>query len=261
MAYQDILATQKNGIGRITFNRPETLNAFRIQTLKEMIDLLTQWSQDHSIGVVVLTGTGDKAFCTGGDIAEMQTYNDVTGKEFANLCIELAKLIFQLPVPLIAEINGFCLGGGHEINLMCDLSIASDKAVIGQTGLKVGLLPVWGSAQILPRLIGEKKARENIFLAKRMKAKEALERGVINKVVPHKDLEKETLKWCEQILETGPQALKYTKRCLNREWERLLPVFEEGASLLAEIFQSPECQEGVTAFLEKRKPDFMKFRK
>jgi dihydroxynaphthoic acid synthetase len=257
----DILTTEIGHIGHITLNRPGSLNAFRTQTVKEMAAILTQWSQDKSIGVVVITGASDKAFCAGADIAFMSTLTKEAGEEFANECVTLAKIIFKIPVPLIASINGFCLGGGHELNLLCDLSIASDQAIFGQTGAKVGMLPVWGSAQLLPRIIGEKKAREMVFLAERFSAEEALNLGLINKVVPHAQLEAETKKWCEQILTLSPQSLRQTKKCLNREWERLLPVFEEGAQLLGEAYQSEESQEGLAAFFEKRKPDFMKFRK
>ena len=261
MHCQDILVERKNGIGRITLNRPETLNALRTQTLKEIAALLTEWSKDPSIGVIVLTGTGDKAFCVGGDISEMQNFGRSGGKAFSKLCLDLTKVLFRLPVPLIARVNGYCLGGGHELNVMCDISIASDKAIFGQTGIKVGLLPVWSSPAILPRIIGEKKSREMVFLGKKYTAHEALTMGLINTVVPHDQLDQETDRWCQQILEMSPQALRLTKKCLNWEWEQRKPLFEEGARLLSKTYLSEEFLEGTTAFLEKRKPDFMKFRK
>jgi dihydroxynaphthoic acid synthetase len=261
MSFEDVILEKKDGVSRITINRPKVLNSFRSKTLEEMAAALEDSASDRTIGVIVIAGAGGKAFCAGGDIAEMRELNSVTGAEFVKKLLRVTTSIRNSGKPVIAMVNGFCLGGGHEIHLQCDLTIASDKSKFGQTGPAVGSVPVWAGTQILPRLVGEKKAREIVFLCKQYTAQEALEMGLVNAVVPEENLEEETGKWCARILELSPQALKIAKLSFNFESDTLYPSFLHGLELLRMSYDSAELKEGMSAFLEKRKPDFGKFRK
>ncbi len=261
MAYEDILYEKKDGVARITINRPKTFNSFRTQTLTEMCEALDDASTDRTIGVIVLSGAGGKAFCSGGDIAEMRDLTMETGRSFLYLFLGLFLKIRSAPKPVIAAINGYCLGGGNEINMVCDLTIASEKSIFGQVGPTVGSIPVLAATQHLPRNVGDKKAKEIIFLCQRYTAQEAKEMGWINKVVPDNTFEEEVQAWCDRILEMSPQSLRVAKLSLNFEGDQLYPSFAHGIEMLASTYGSAELKEGMTAFLEKRKPDFNKFRK
>ncbi len=231
--YDDILYEVRDQVAWATINRPRVLNAFREQTLDELIDALKSTREDPSIACAVVTGAGDKAFSTGGDFYAMKRLNWV---------------------------NGWCMGGGHELALWCDLVIASENAVLGQTGARVGACPTVGATQYLPRIIGERLAREMIFCARRFTAKEAVAIGLINKCVPQSELRKETLAWCETIKGHSPQTLRMTKKSLNFESDLLYASWQHGMELLAHVWGSEESLEGMDAFLEGRKPDFHKFR-
>ncbi len=261
MAYEDILYEKKDGVARITINRVKSFNAFRNKTLDEMYEAFQHATADRSVGVIVLSGAGGKAFCSGGDVAEMRDLTPQTGKVFLTRLYNIFQQIRWAPQPVIAAVNGYCLGGGNEFNMVCDITIASEKSVFGQVGPTVGSIPVLSATQYLPRNVGDKKAKEIIFLCQRYSAAEAQEMGWINKVVPDDKFDKEVQAWCDRILNMSPQSLRIAKLSLNFEGDMLFPSFTHGIEMLASTYGSEELKEGMTAFLEKRKPEFRKFRK
>jgi naphthoate synthase len=259
-AYRDIVFEVKDQVAWVTINRPRVLNAFREQTLDEMTQALRSTREDPSIACAVVTGAGDKAFSVGGDFHAMMRLNRANAHMWNDRMLGLAMTIRGLPIPVIAMVNGWCMGGGHELALWCDLVIASENAVFGQTGAKVGACPTVGATQYLPRIIGERLAREMIFLARTFPAREAVEVGLANRCVPQKDLLAETLRWCETIKGHSAQTLRATKKSLNHESDELYASWQHGMELLAHIWGSEESLEGMRAFLESRKPDFNRFR-
>jgi dihydroxynaphthoic acid synthetase len=258
--YTDILYEVKDQVAWITINRPRVLNCFREQSLDEMIDALKSTREDPSIVAAVVTGAGNQSFSAGGDFYAMKRLNFNNAYMWNDRMLGLAMTIRGLPIPVIAMINGWCMGGGHELALWCDLAIASENAVLGQTGAKVGACPTVGATQYIPRIIGERLAREMIFCARRFGAKEAAEVGLINKCVPQKDLRAETLKWCETMKGHSALTIRMTKKSLNFESDMLYASWQQGMELLAHVWGSEEAAEGMNAFLEKRKPNFQKFR-
>jgi len=258
--YCDILYEVKDQVAWVTINRARVLNSFREQTLDEMIDALKSTREDPSIVCAVVTGAGDKSFSAGGDFFAMKRLNFTNAYMWNDRMLGLAMTIRGLPIPVIAMVNGWCMGGGHELALWCDVVIASDNAVFGQTGAKVGACPTVGATQYIPRLVGERLAREMIFCARRFSAKEAVEVGLINKCVPQKDLRKETLKWCETIKGHSALTIRMTKRSLNFESDNLYSSWQHGMELLAHVWGSDEAKEGMNAFLAGRPPNFNKFR-
>ena len=224
------------------------MNAFREQTLDEMIHAVKSTREDPSIACIVFTGAGDKSFSAGGDFYAMKRLNFINGAMWNDRMQGLAMAIRGVPIPVIAMVNGWCMGGGHELALWCDLVIASENAMLGQTGAKVGACPT-GATQYLPRIIGERLAREMIFCARRFSAKEAVEVGLINKCVKQKDLLKETLVWCETIKGHSPQTIRMTKKSLNSESDNLYSSWQHGMELLAHVWGSEESLEGMNAFL------------
>ncbi|MCW5575415.1 MAG: enoyl-CoA hydratase/isomerase family protein [Burkholderiales bacterium] len=258
--YSDIIYEVKDQVAWITINREKVLNAFREQSLDEMIDALKSTREDPSIVCAVITGKGNRSFSAGGDFYAMKRLNFTNAYMWNDRMLGLAMTIRGLPIPVIAMVNGWCMGGGHELALWCDLVIASENAVLGQTGAKVGACPTVGATQYLPRIIGERLAREMIFCARRFPAKEAAEIGLINKCVPQKDLLKETLKWCETMKGHSALTLRMTKKSLNFESDNLYSSWQHGMELLAHVWGSPEANEGMDAFLAGRKPNFQKFR-
>ncbi|UCD84535.1 MAG: enoyl-CoA hydratase/isomerase family protein [Deltaproteobacteria bacterium] len=261
MSYEDIIYEQEEGVARITINRAKTFNSFRSQTLDEMHGALEDASGDRSVGVIVISGAGGKAFCSGGDVSEMRDLTPETGRVFLLKFLNFLQLVRWAPKPVIAAVNGYCLGGGNEINMVCDMTIATERSVFGQVGPTVGSIPVLAGTQYLPRNVGDKKAKEIIFLCQRYPAAEAQEMGWINKVVPDDKFEEEVHAWCARILEMSPQSLRIAKLSLNFEGDQLYPSFTHGIEMLASTYESEELKEGMSAFLEKRKPDFQKFRK
>lgn len=258
--YTDILFEIKDQVAWLTINRPSIHNAFREQTLDEMMHALASTKEDPSIACVVITGAGDTAFSAGGDFYAMKRLNFVNGAMWNDRMQGVAMTIRGLAIPVIAMVNGWCMGGGHELALWCDLVIASEHAVLGQSGAKVGACPTVGATQYLPRIIGERLAREMIFLARRFTAQEAVDIGLINKCVPHAQLLEETLVWCENIKSNSAQTIRMTKKSLNFESDQLYASWQHGMELLAHVWGSEESLEGMNAFLEKRKPDFQRFR-
>ncbi|MDD5748757.1 MAG: enoyl-CoA hydratase-related protein [Actinomycetota bacterium] len=261
MEYEDIIYEASDGIATITINRPEKQNSFRSKTLEELTNAFEAAEDDSSVGVVIITGAGDRSFCAGGDISEMGKLNPEVGRKFLGKCLKLSSTMRSLSKPVIAAVNGYCLGGGNEINLHCDLTIASEKATFGQTGPSVGSVPIWGGTQMLPRTVGEKKAREMVFLCQRYTAEEAVEMGLANKVVSHDRLMETAVEWANRILEMSPQSIKLTKTSINFESDLLYSSFTHGREMLALVYGSDELTEGMKSFEEKRKPDFRKFGK
>lgn len=261
MAYEDIEYEKGNGRATVAFNRTTVFNAFRTKTLEEMTEAFTDASNDGSIGVIVLTGRGGKAFCTGGDIAEMRDLTPQTGREFLMKLLGLFQIMRNAPKPVLAAVNGYCMGGGNEFNMICDLTLATERSVFGQVGPTVGSIPVLAGTQFLPRNVGDKKAKEIIFLCNRYSAAEAAAMGWINAVVANDELDKAVDEWCTRMLQMSPQSLRISKLSLNFEGDLLQPSFSHGIELLSSTYGSAELVEGMTAFLEKRKPDFAKFRK
>ena len=260
--YQDIKFDFFEGIAKITINREEVRNAFRPLTVEEMLDAVNICRERSEIGVVVLTGAGDKAFCAGGDqkVKGIGGYVDDHGVPRLNV-LDLHKAIRSIPKPVIAMVNGFAIGGGHVLHVVCDLTIASENAIFGQTGPKVGSFDAGFGSSYLARCVGQKKAREIWFLCRQYSAKEAEDMGMVNKVVPLEQLEDETVSWCETILQRSPMAIRMIKRGLNAELDgqRGLMEFAGDATLMYYLME--EAQEGKNAFLEKRAPDFQRFPK
>lgn len=261
-AYQDISFEFFEGIAKITINRPEVRNAFRPQTVMDMCDAMKICREEQSIGVVVLTGSGDKAFCSGGDqnVKGKAGYVGEDGVPRLNV-LDLQKQIRSLPKPVIAMVNGFAIGGGHVLHVVCDLSIASENAIFGQTGPKVGSFDAGFGSSYLARIVGQKKAREIWFLCRQYSAAEALEMGLVNKVVPLEQLEDEVVDWCKTILMRSPMALRMIKAGLNAELDGQAGIQELAGNATMLFYMTDEAQEGKHAFLEKRDPDFSKYPK
>lgn len=255
MTYEDIIYEKRDGVARLTINRPAVYNAFRARTCEEIIAAMKDADHDRSVGVVVITGSGDKAFCTGGDQSSHEGSYD--GRGVIGLPVEeMHGSIRECRKPVIARVNGYAIGGGNVLVTVCDLAIAADTAVLGQVGPKVGSVdPGWGTA-LLARVVGEKKAREIWYLCRRYTAAEAERMGWVNKVVPRADLDIEVDLWCREILEKSPTALAIAKRSFNLDSDSIRGIGNLGFEALALYYQTEESKEGVQAFLEKRKPDF-----
>jgi 2-ketocyclohexanecarboxyl-CoA hydrolase len=256
VSFGDILYGKKDGVAWITINRPEVRNAFRVKTVDEMIRAFRDAWADADVGVVVLTGAGDKAFCSGGDQKERSAGGYGGGDGIGMDVASLHGVIRNIPKPVIAMVNGYAIGGGHVLHVLCDLSIAADTAIFGQTGPRVGSVdPGFGTAY-LARIVGEKKAREIWYLCRQYSAQEALEMGLVNKVVPAAELRREVEAWCRELLEKSPTALKLAKYSFNADTDHIHGITEMGFSALELYYQTAEAQEGRNAFVEKRKPDF-----
>jgi len=257
MDYHDILFEVRGHAAWITINRPEKYNAFRGDTCEELIHAINRAGWDQSIAAIVLTGAGEKAFCTGGDQSAHDGAYD--GRGTIGLPVEeLQSAIRDVPKPVIARVNGFAIGGGNVLVTCCDLAIAGERAVFGQVGPKVGSVdPGFGTA-LLARGVGEKKAREIWFLCRRYTAAEALQMGLVNAVVPDAELDAEVERWCSEIAALSPTALAIAKRSFNLDSESIRGISAMGMQALALFYQTEESREGVRAFLEKRPPKFRK---
>ncbi len=265
MAYTDILYQKSNGVAWITINRPEVRNAFRTTTVAELTDAFLDARWDPAIGVVVLTGAGDKAFCSGGDQKERGQGGYAPGAAGAAsqrpMDVEaLHNAIRHIPKPVIAMVNGFAVGGGHVLHVLCDLSIASENAIFGQTGPRVGSVDAGHGTGFLARVVGEKKAREIWYLCRQYSAADALAMGLVNKVVPLKDLRAEVERWCAELLDKSPTALALAKQSFNIDSEPRAGVAQFAHTALGRYYQTDEAMEGRNAFVEKRPVDFKKFR-
>ncbi len=258
--FTDIKYHKAEGIARITINRPEVRNAFRPLTVSEMSTALEDARHDPETGVIILTGEGEKAFCSGGDqkVRGDSGYKDEKGTHHLNV-LDFQRQIRTCPKPVIAMVAGYSIGGGHVLHLMCDLTIAAENAVFGQTGPKVGSFDGGYGASYMARIVGQKKAREIWFLCRQYNARQALDMGLVNTVVPLEKLEEETIKWCREILANSPIAIRCLKAGLNADCDGQAGLQELAGNATMLFYMSEEGQEGRNAFLEKRKPDFTKY--
>jgi len=256
--YQDILFEVSDGVATITINRPKVYNAFRGITCDELISAFNRAGWDKSISVIVLTGAGEKAFCTGGD--QKAHEGEYDGRGIIGLPVEeMHSIIRDVPKPVIAKVRGYAIGGGNVLATLCDLTLAADNAVFGQVGPKVGSVdPGYGTA-LLSRIVGEKKAREIWYLCRRYTAEQALDMGLVNAVVPAADLDDEVARWCEEIKEKSPTAIAIAKRSFNADSENIRGIAAQGMQTLKLYYNTAESREGVNAFNEKRKPEFRKY--
>jgi naphthoate synthase len=258
--FTDIKYHKAEGIAKITINRPEVRNAFRPLTVVEMSQALADAREDQQIGVVILTGEGDKAFCSGGDqkIRGDSGYKDQSGVHRLNV-LDFQRQMRTCPKPIIAMVAGYAIGGGHVLHLMADLTIAADNAVFGQTGPRVGSFDGGYGASYMARIVGQKKAREIWFLCRQYNAQQALAMGLVNAVVPLARLEEETVQWCREIMANSPIAIRCLKAALNADCDGQAGLQELAGNATMLYYMSEEGQEGRNAFVEKRKPDFSKF--
>jgi naphthoate synthase len=261
--YRDIIyAKAEEGIAKITINRPEVRNAFRPETVREMQAAFADARDDADIGVVVLTGQGRDAFCSGGDqrVRGAGGYVGSDGVPRLNV-LDLQRQIRTLPKPVVAMVAGYAIGGGHVLHLVCDLTIAADNARFGQTGPKVGSFDGGYGASYMARIVGQKKAREIWFLCRQYDAQQALDMGLVNCVVPYERLEAETVQWCREMLANSPIALRCLKAALNADCDGQAGLQELAGNATLLYYLTAEGQEGKNAYLEKRRPDFRKFRR
>lgn len=262
MAYEDILYDVQDGVATITINRPDKLNAFRGKTVEEMIDALQNAGWDKSIGVVVITGAGDRAFSSGGDQSLDNKSTEGYGSSRGTIGIpieELQGLIRDIPKPVIAKVRGYAIGGGNVIATVCDLTLAGESAIFGQVGPSMGSVdPGYGTAY-LARIVGEKKAREIWYMCRQYTAREALEMGLANAVVPDRELDAEVARWCADLMERSPTALAIAKRSFNIDTDHIKGIGAMGFEALKLYYATEESKEGARAFQERRKPEFRKY--
>lgn len=259
--YEDLkFEKTEDGIAKITINRPQVRNAFRPQTVHELKEAFEICREDSKIAVVILTGEGKEAFCAGGDqkVRGNAGYIGSDGVPRLNI-LDVQKQIRSMPKPVIAMVAGYAIGGGHVLHVVCDLTIAADNAKFGQTGPKVGSFDGGLGSSYLARIVGQKKAREIWYLCRQYGAQEALEMGLVNKVVPYDQLETETLQWCREIMEHSPLALRCLKAALNADCDGQIGLLDFAGNATLLYYMSEEAKEGKEAFVEKRKPDFSKF--
>jgi len=262
MDLQDVLYESANGIARITINRPEVRNAVRPRTYEDLTKAMHCAADDPTVGVVVLTGAGDKAFCSGGDVRDQSERNPNVGRTHMRRLFALSSVMRMMDKPIIGRVRGFCVGGGNELNLFCDMTIASSDSKFGQVGPKVGSVPIWGACQLLARYVGERKAREILYTCRLYTAQQAVDMGLINAVVEPEDLDAEVDKWCAEVLEKSPNSIRIAKLALNSGSDQdFYSSFFPNAELLAGAYGNEENMEGITAFLEKRPTNFRQFRR
>ena len=259
--YKDVKVERRGGVGWVTFNRPDRYNACDFSMFQEVGWGIREMSEDPAIGVIVLTGAGDKSFCAGGFLKDLQNFSTNEGRKLFNLSQETFNIMRHAPQPVIAAVNGVAVGGGNEFVVCSDLAIASDRARFGQAGTRVGSSPVFGANNLMSLQIGEKKAKELCFLSRLYSAQEALEMGLVNKGGPHEKLYEEVQLWAEELLDKSPAYLELTKITSNVWWDMLQPAMEHAKQTLLRLAGGAEMTEGSSAFMQKRKPDFRQFRK
>jgi naphthoate synthase len=261
MTYEDILYSKEGGVARITINRPKVLNAFRAQTLSEMYGAFRDAWHDRSVGVVVLRGTGDRSFCVGGDQKVRGTKGYDLDSEGLPFDVErVHQIIRAITKPVLAAVNGYAIGGGNALATLCDLTIAADTARFGQVGPRVGSFDAGFGTAYLARVVGEKRAREIWYLCRQYTAEEALQMGLVNRVVPAAELDAEVDRWCAEILEKSPTALRFLKLSFNADTDHIGGVSSLSMNSLGLYYGTDEAREGVQAFTDGRPPDFKKFR-
>lgn len=260
--YQDIQYHKLGGIAKITINRPEVRNAFRPLTVEEMQTALQDARMDDKIGVIILTGAGKEAFCSGGDqrIRGDAGYTDDLGMDRLNV-LDFQKQLRSCPKPIIAMVSGYAIGGGHVLHVLCDLTVCADNAIFGQVGPKVGSFDGGFGAGYLARIVGHKKAREIWYMCGKYTAEEALEMGLVNAVVPYEQLEQTTVEWCEQMLEHSPLALRCLKSAFNADCDGQAGIQELAGNATLLYYMTEEAKEGHRSFLKKQHPNFSKFPK
>ena len=260
--YEDIKFSYFEGIAKISINRPEKHNAFRPQTVKEMIDAMAFCREEPTIEVIILTGEGGKAFCSGGD-QSVRGHGGYIGEDHVPRLnvLDLQKMIRSIPKVVIASVAGWAIGGGHVLHVVCDLTIAAENARFGQTGPKVGSFDGGFGASYLARIVGQKKAREIWYLCEQYDAQEALDMGLVNKVVPLDKLEEVTVEWCKKIQQNSPLSIRMLKSSFNAELDGQAGIQELAGNATLLYYLTDEAKEGFNSFLEKRKPDFKKFPK
>lgn len=260
--YNEIKYEYYNGIGKVTINRPEVRNAFTPDTVAEMIDAFSRARDDQRVGVIILTGEGDLAFCSGGDQSIRGHGGYIGSDEVPRLnVLDLQRLIRVIPKPVIAMVAGYAIGGGHVLHVVCDLTIAAENARFGQTGPKVGSFDAGYGSGYLARIVGHKKAREIWYLCRQYDAQEALDMGLVNTVVPLERLEDETVEWCQDILQHSPTALRFLKASMNADTDGLAGLQQLAGDATLLYYTTDEAKEGRDAFKEKREPDFDQFPK
>ncbi len=259
-SFEDILYEVAGGRATITINRPDRLNAFRSQTIRELAEAFEAAADDEAVGVIVFTGAGDRAFCVGGDVRD-PTRTLAQKRALHHLHDRLGLAIRNNGKPIVVKVRGYCIGGGNELNVLCDLTITGESGRFGQAGPKIGSAPLWWGCQLLPATVGEKKAREILYLTRQYTAEEALRMGLVNKVVPDGDLDAEVDAWCDQILRRSPQGLRLAKIALNAQTDQLYGAVQHGLELVAlNHVHGVEPAEGIASFQEKRPADWRKFR-
>ncbi|SES64141.1 naphthoate synthase [Salinibacillus kushneri] len=258
--YEEIKYETYNGIAKITINRPEVRNAFTPLTVNELIDAFSRARDNSDVGVIILAGEGDKAFCSGGD-QKVRGHGGYVGEDQIPRLnvLDLQRLIRVIPKPVVAMVSGYAIGGGHVLHVVCDLTIAADNAIFGQTGPKVGSFDAGYGAGLLARMVGQKRAREIWYLCRQYSADEAYEMGLVNTVVPLEQLEAETVQWCEEMLEKSATALRFLKASFNADTDGLAGLQQMGGDATLLYYTTDEAKEGRDAFKEKRKPDFKQF--
>ena len=259
-SFDDILYEVEAGRATITINRPERLNAFRVQTIRELCEAFEAAADDEAVGVIVFRGAGERAFCVGGDVRD-PTRTAAQKRGLHHLHDRLGLAIRNNGKPIIVAVHGYCIGGGNELNVLCDLTISGTSGRFGQAGPKIGSAPLWWGCQLLPGVVGEKKAREILYLTRQYSAEEALSMGLINAVVPDEDLDAEVDSWCAQILSRSPQGLRLAKLAMNTASDALYSSVQHGLELVAlNHVYGPEPAAGIASFADKRPADWRKFR-
>lgn len=261
MPYEHILFDTRDHVARITFNRPERRNAFDHETIAEFGHALQACHEDPTIGVVVVTGAGDKAFCAGGYLGDLQDFSPEKGRKLFDAAVGALTLMRRIRQPVIAAVNGAAIGGGNEVVVCADLAIAAEHATFGQVGPKIGSSPFFGGTNLLALTIGEKKAREVVYLCQQYSAQEALALGMVNKVVPADKLDEAVQAWCDMLLDRSPSYLELSKIGANVWFDMIAPSLEMTRQAMIHMAGNAEQTEGASAFMQKRKPDFRQFRR
>jgi 2-ketocyclohexanecarboxyl-CoA hydrolase len=260
MTFKHILFEKRNGVAWITFNHPERRNSFDHEMIAEYGQALQQCHEDQSLGVVVVTGAGDKGFCAGGYLADLTSFSPEKARKLFDAATHALTLMRRIRQPVIAAVNGAAIGGGNEVVICADLAIAAEHATFAQVGPRIGSSPFFGGTNLLALTIGEKKTREVVYMCKQYSAQEALSMGMVNKVVPLEKLREEVQAWCEQLLDRSPAYLEVSKIGANVWFDMIAPSLEMAKQAMMRMAGCDEMTEGASAFMEKRKPDFRKFR-
>lgn len=256
----EIIYDVTGGVARITINREHRMNAFTVEGAERLLSSVQQAAADRAVGVIVVTGAGERAFCTGGDVGDFESFTIAVDRAMNTTLLRLAHELRTCGKPVIARVNGYCIGAGNELNMLCDLTIAADHARFGQTGPKMGSVPNWWVTQLLPRSVGEKRAREIIYLCLQYSAEEAKDMGWVNRVVAKDQLDETVDEWSERLLKMSPTALRLAKMAVNQGSDQALGAVTQGIELITFFHDTEESKEGMRSFIEKRPPKFDDFR-